>query len=236
MAFQFSNQTRIAVNGLSQTAYTKGVDVSRSVDTADVTTLADTAKAAIPGLASGKVAFKGLFDPTPDAAAATLLANATNAVVQVAPAGFALGNPVYACQAVTTDYQIGSAVGDAVNADFSVVSNGNLDYGYALHDLTAETATGNGAAFDGGASSSNGGVAYLNVTAVSGAGASATVVVQGSSNGTSGWAAVATFTAATSTGAQRVAVSGSVARYLRATWTVAGSTPSITFTVSFARR
>lgn len=236
MAFQYSNQTRIAVDGLSQSAYTRGVDVSRSVETADVTTLVDTARQSIPGLASGKVSFKGLFDPTPDAAEAALLGSATNAIVQVAPAGFALGNPVYACQAVETDYQIGSTVGDAVSADFSVLSNGNLDYGYSLHDLTAESATGNGSAFDGGAASTTGGVAYLNVTAVSGAGASATVVVQGSSNGTTGWAAVATFTAATSTGAQRIAVSGSVARYLRATWTVAGTTPSITFTVSFARR
>ena len=82
---------------------------------------------------------------------------------------------------------------------------------------------------------SNGGVAYLNVTGVTGTSPNIVVKVQHSTNNST-WVDLATFTAATAIGAQRIPVSGTVNRYLRTLWTVTGTTPSLTFTASFARR
>jgi hypothetical protein len=47
---------------------------------------------------------------------------------------------------------------------------------------------------------------------------------------------LATFTAATGATSQRVVVSGTVNRYLRASWTLTGTGAAATFTASLARR
>lgn len=69
----------------------------------------------------------------------------------------------------------------------------------------------------------------LNVTAASGTTPSLTVNVQ-TSGDNSTWATVASFTAATTTGVQRKVFNG-LDRYVRATTTITGTTPSFTFGV-----
>jgi hypothetical protein len=77
-------------------------------------------------------------------------------------------------------------------------------------------------------------VAKLDVTAVSGTTPSLTVVVEESANGSTGWATKASFTARTTTGSQIIALPRLNHAFLRATWTISGTTPSFTFSVQVA--
>ena len=77
-------------------------------------------------------------------------------------------------------------------------------------------------------------VAKLDVTARSGTTPSLTVVIEESPNGSTGWATRASFTAQTATGTQIIALPRLNHAFLRATWTISGTTPSFTFSVQVA--
>ena len=87
----------------------------------------------------------------------------------------------------------------------------------------------------GAASTANGGVAHLHITANSNSGTTV-AKVQGSANNST-WADLVTFTtvAIGTTATQRSIVSGSVPRYLRALVTPAGA-GSLTVSIAFSRR
>lgn len=106
--------------------------------------------------------------------------------------------------------------------------------GRLLHAKAAETATGNGTSLDNTASSASGGRANLHVTAASGTTPSMTAKIQHSADNIT-FADLITFTAATAALAETKEATGTVNRYLRATWTITGTTPSFTFVVGFAR-
>lgn len=72
--------------------------------------------------------------------------------------------------------------------------------------------------------------ASLDVTAASGTTPSATVKIQTSFDGST-WRDVASFTAATAATAERKSFPG-IDRYVRAAWTVTGTTPSLTLGVT----
>jgi hypothetical protein len=106
-------------------------------------------------------------------------------------------------------------------------------------NVSVSTATTtNGTNVDNTAPSTNGGVAHLHVTANTRNGATTFKVQHSTDNST--WVDLVTFTSVTAatTGAQRVEVASgtTVQRHLRAQATTAGTTGSITYTVSFARR
>ena len=109
--------------------------------------------------------------------------------------------------------------------------------GNALVVPAAKTATGNSSALNNGSASSNGGVGHLHVTANSGTSQTLDVTIEDSADGSSGWATILTFTQVTTTnGAQRVAITGTVRQYIRAVYTIGGTSPSYTLGVTFARR
>jgi hypothetical protein len=127
-------------------------------------------------------------------------------------------------------------VADVVTCSAAFQSTGNFDVGTVVENFTAITATGNGTARDGAAGTTNGGVAHLHVSAFSGL-TSDTVTIEHSVDGSTSWATLVTFTAATAATSQRVEVAAgtTVRRYLRVVDTVVG-TGSTTRFVSFARR
>jgi len=75
--------------------------------------------------------------------------------------------------------------------------------------------------------------AQLNVTAVTGTTPTLDVVVEDTLDGGATWNTVATFTQATAVVRQVVNVTTPFADTLRVRWTVGGTTPSITFAVSW---
>jgi len=96
-----------------------------------------------------------------------------------------------------------------------------------LAPSAARTTTANGTAFEPGDKA----VARLrlNVTAASGTSPTLNVTVQTSHDGTT-WRSAGTFTQATAVSEQRATFS--IDRYVRATWAIAGTTPSFTFSIT----
>jgi hypothetical protein len=112
-----------------------------------------------------------------------------------------------------------------------------VDHGHILRVPSATGASSNSSALDGAAATTNGGVGHLHVSANSGTTPTLDVIIEDSADGSTGWATIATFTQVTTTNqAVRVEITGTVKRYIRAAWTIGGSTPSYTFAVAFARR
>jgi hypothetical protein len=99
-----------------------------------------------------------------------------------------------------------------------------------LHASAARTATGSGPTVAVGTHHTA--RLSLDVTAASGTSPSMTVTIEHSADGTT-WVAhpQGAFTAVTASGSQRKVLSG-LDRFVRAVWTITGTTPSFTFSVA----
>lgn len=242
MAFVHSKASKVVLDSLSLTGFLKGWEASGEVELSDTTVLGDEGHKFLPGLATGSVSLDGLFDNTYVAGSedATLTAAKKAAaanVILLAPSGMALGSRVVSLSARETTYAQAAAVADAVSLQSAWTSEGEVDTSaIALHDLTAETTTGTGTNVDNAALTSNGAGAALHVTANTRNGATTVKVQHSVDNST--WVDLISFASVGSAtvAAERASATGTVNRHLRATWTLAGSTGSITFTVAAARR
>jgi hypothetical protein len=159
---------------------------------------------------------------------------ATERIVSWATAGNVLGSLFTAVKgAFTSKYRVISSNGKTTKADVTYAVTGQLDEGVILTPHAAQTADWTGAAVDSGASSPNGGVGYLQVSALSGF-SGAVVTIQDSPDN-SVWTDLIAFANVTAAPAkQRLEVAGTVDRYLRANGDVTGS-GSLTPFVGFAR-
>jgi len=239
MAFVNAQQTRIMWGAQPLAAYVRTVTPSATRDMLDVTTLADSGKSFIGGLTDWSLRVDGLFDST--TTAGSLLADMTSnlssgatVATSVAPAGFSAGSSVWLIPAKTVSYEPSSSVADAVQFAAEFGSGTAPALGISLADLAAVTSTSNSASQDNAASSSAGAVAHLHISAVSGTTPTLAVVVQHSTNN-SAWTTLASFTSASTVGSEVITVTGTVNRYVRAAFTVGGTTPSFTCQVSLAR-
>lgn len=100
----------------------------------------------------------------------------------------------------------------------------------APHPLAAETLAGQSAAVDIGATRSAVKLA-LELTAISGAGASLVVSLETSADGATGWRLVDSWAALTAVAKVQLCAAD-LSRWVRVKWTLAGTTPSATFVVS----
>lgn len=241
MAFVHGKNGRLLLDDVALSGYLRGWEASNEVELADTTTEGDEAHTWTPGLTNGSLSLDGIFDDTVAAGGQDeTLDSAKQAsaasVITAAPDGFALGKRVFSIEARESTYAVSTPVADAVSFSASWQSEGQTDTGVSLHDLTAVTATADGASSDNAASSASGAVAALHVTANT-RDSSTTIKIQDSADD-SVWADLITFTAvgATTTTAERATASGTVDRYTRAQWTLAAGTGSITFAAALARR
>lgn len=147
----------------------------------------------------------------------------------------AVGDPTASIKGEQFNYQPNSDLKGviAVHADFKC-KGFPLEFGNLLADLSA-TANGNQASVDNAASSANGGVGYLHILGLS-AGDTITVKVQHSTDDAA-WADLITFTLdGSALDAERIVVAGTVNRYVRASYTVAGASISFPIAVAFGRK
>ena len=239
MAFINAQSTRVLYGNTALAGYLRSVSPSASIDMLDVTVLTDTAKQFIPALGDYSLNVDGVFDDTTGTGSLwdvlTSPINAGSTIpTTIGLEGFTAGNSVWMIPARTVSYEVSSSVADVVGFTASFGSAASTKLGVSLADLSARTTTANGSTVDGGASSSNGAVAHLHITSVAGTTPSLTVTVQHSTNGSS-WTTLGSFTAASTTSSQLITVTGTVNRYLRAVFTISGTTPSFTCQVSLAR-
>lgn len=234
-----ANNTTVLYDNFALAAYLKSAAPNISVAMLDATTLADSSLQYLPGLRTNQFSLSGLFDSA--TGAGTLLNDITSnlgsetaVATTISPAGFAAGNPAWLLPALTVDYQLSSTVADLVPFTLNLGAAAPAGPGLCLTALAAQTASGNGTSQDNGAASSNGAVCHLHITDVSGSTPSMTVVVQHSTNNST-WTTLGSFSAATAVGSQTLQVSGTVNRYVRASFTISGTNPSFTTLVAVSR-
>lgn len=233
---------KVLINQYDVTGYFRKLDLDCQTSMYDTTVFGSTSKAFIPGLRSGTIAVEGLFEEVatvnaPDNVFSAIEAAATVPLVSVFPEGWALGKRAYLLQAHENKHDIGAQVDALIMNSAEFTDNDGYDFGVSLHALSAETSLPyTGTATDNGAATTNGGVAFLHVSAIAGASPNAVIKIQHAA--VSSYADLVTFTAVTAATSQRVVVAAgtTVNRNLRATITEGGTTSSITPSISFARR
>lgn len=255
MAPLYGKSTRVLANGYDLSGILHTAKASIAGDTGEATVFTSAAHEYQPGMTDGSMAFDGYIDPDPDGAGPLIALwdrvddwLASKGSCLVFPGGVdAVGSPGRACEFYESAVDWESAV-DAVGAGtVELQATDGVHPVRSLQPLTARTASGQGTADDSGIAGGTayGGKAYLQVVAGSLAGTSLVVKVQGSADGTTGWADLVTFAtvngAATFVPVAQAAswaagAAGSTPKFLRASWTVAGSSPSFTFAVAAFRR
>lgn len=238
--FKHGKGVAVLVDEYDFSSYFNDMTATSSVDTAETSTFGTSAKSYVTGHQDGTVSLGGYFESTDsvgtDQYFASKLAGATKQKVIVMPGGHSNGARAVLIESDTTSYEVSSPIADVVGASAEFQASDGVEHGVVLSSGSAVSATGNGTSVDNGASTANGGVGFLSVPTNTRNG-NITVKIQSSADNST-FADLITFTVVSSAAktSQKVEVTGTVARYLRVSYTVAGSTGSATPTVAFARR
>jgi hypothetical protein len=248
MTFVFGTASRIWMDGIQAACAINEITQEAELDEAEVTTLCSTLKDYIPGLAEVTVEIEGLYDTNTAAPTTTLeywmdARLGTTFPITFAPEGGAdLGDSVYLLNGFLQEYSVENTVDEAASMEMTFRGTSGLSRAKVIHsDSVARTTTGNGGDtppgtgnVDNTTSTAFGGVGVLQVSAASGTTPTLDVKIQHSSNGTV-WADLITFTQQNAVNGEYATVAGTVNRYLRALWTLGGTTPSFNFNVAFKR-
>ena len=125
MAFLHGKTAKFQIDNSSGTlvdlsAYCEEVSLSRDIETAEVTTFGNSAKAYITGLTDATISISGKFDAngasTVDSVLAGVLgqANTLTFEYQASNAAASATNPKYTGECICTSYEVSASVGDAV--------------------------------------------------------------------------------------------------------------------------
>ena len=240
MAFSHGSKAALYIAGSDVSSAFTSATVTRSRDTAETSGLGSTAKSYISGLDDATVSAEGLYEAgstLADDVLATIFGSASkSAFILAVNGGAAVGDPALAGKIDTSSYEISSPVDGVTATTLDFQTSDGVPSGKILKPKSAVTATANGTAVDNSASTANGIVAVLQVFAISGTTPSITVSIEHSADNST-YALLGTFTAVTSgTSAQVITTAGTVNRYVRAVFTVSGTTPSATIAVAAGRK
>lgn len=231
MSFVSAQKSRVLAGDFSLSAKITKVSMPWSPNMLDTTTLADGAKTFIPGQDTSTWSLEGLYDELDHADGVAW--PTTGNPISYGPQGLALSSEVWLGNALNSSFEETSSVGSTVNFKIDAQTTGITTPGVSLKDLAAVTVDTNGTANDLGSTSTTGGaVAHLHVTAFSGF-SGAVVIVEDSANN-SVFATIGTFTTVAGATSERIAIAGTVRRYVRTSVDVTGS-GTITHAVTFAR-
>jgi len=235
MAFSHGKNTKVYCNGYDLTSYLTSIEVPSTADVSETSTFGNNSKTYIAGLKDATVSIEGFYDGSSDAIDEVLNAalGQNNNEWCYYPNLDTVSNIGYGLSTVNNAVSVTSDIGDVTGISGEGQSNVSIERLESLHALSQETSSGNGTGVDGGASSSNGGSAYIQATDVTG---TVEVIIQHDSNSDFSTATtLVSFTAvSTDHTSERVTFAGTVERYVRAVWTVGGG-EDITFNVGFNR-
>lgn len=251
--FLHGKETELFLCEFDITCFVNNIDLTQDIDLPEVTTFCDETRRYINGLRNATGSIGGFIDDDADTGIDAILQATFNlpgsSIFSDAINGFTIGNRVYLFRALISSYNTTQPVDgvQAFSADLQL--DGDLSSGFSLHANAAETATGTGAGvdlqnqpgYDGATTSDTGFVAHLHVCAASGTTPTLDVEVEDSPDdmtySTIGTAGAATFAQATEPVCERLETSPgqeTVERFVRASWTIGGTTPSFTFVVAYA--
>jgi len=239
--FRHGKNTVLFADEIELTTYLNSVSVTNSIETPETTTFGSSDRTYIVGHSDGAISFEGLFDGTADAVDEELeaaLGNTTNKVISTSSDSTSVGGRAILVDSASTSYEISSPLTDVVAVSGEAVANGGLDYGVWLGCKSAITATSTGTSVDNSASSANGGVAHLHITANTRSATTVAKIQHSADNSTfADLTTFATVAISTKTSERKVVATGTtVNRYLRAVVTPSAGTGSITFSIAFSRR
>lgn len=210
------SEARIYAAGYDISPYLQSASGDESIDTAEVSGFSDGAKRYIAGLQDATVSLEGTYSSDTDGVVDALRTalGATAKPVCVMAEGDAIGDEGDGLAGIKTSRSVSSEIADAVKLSAELQSTTGLETIVSLHAMGEETADGNFASVDNGASSSDGAVGYLQVPE---AAVSADVKIQHSPDDAT-WVDLIAFDQVTANlQAQRKTVTGTVDRYTRAT-------------------
>jgi hypothetical protein len=235
--FVHGSKAKVLANGYDLSTYFKSVASTSTVETSEVSTLGATSKAYIVGLDDGKLSVDGFYDPSTGASDAVLQGIIGTTSLWTCVMGVdAVGARGYGASTIETSVATGADIGGAVSVKAEGQATGGVDAITVLTPVSAVTATANGTASDNAVLTSNGAASYLHIVASTGASQTLVVKLQHSVDN-SAWVDLATHTTVTTTAhiAERIAVTGTVNRYLRTLVTITGTGPSFTIHHAAAR-
>lgn len=229
-------KSRILVDDFHLSTVLQQFSPDTNVAMLDATVFTSDAMEYVAGISGSKLTAAGLLNTADSSGQLDLLDEWTTSTakpVTIGMAGLAVGSPLWMTAATESSFTVTTAAAAVVGFSLEAQTNGRLDQGVSLHDLTAETADEDGAAVDGAALSPSGGIGHLHVTAFSGL-TSADITIESSTDGATSWTNEITFAQVTGVTSERVQSATTVLRYTRYTLDVTG-TGSISFQVGFAR-
>lgn len=234
MAFKHGKDTKVFINAVDFSSYFNNIDANRSADVAESTTFGNDNKTFIVGAKDGTLSIGGFFDATADATLQPLLGGA-DCVIAYGIDGLDATDGTTFGKGNINNYGVSSPVGDIVASTIDFQADSGLYNGTVLESAT-HTTTASGTARDNTVATGNGGGAFLIVSAKSGTSPTLDAKIQHSADNTT-YVDLVTFTQATTTTAEvkTVAAGTTVNRYLKAVFTIGGSTPSFTAIIGFGR-
>lgn len=236
MAFVHGVQSRLYMNDKHISGVISGYSASFDANLAETTTLLAGGTQSIPGLVDGSLSLDGNFEEESVQDLRTASQADNGVLMTAAPAGLTAGSPAFILRGDASGFEVESSVDDKVSMSYEAQSDNGVDWGRVLADGSAKTATGNGTDVTETADSSNGGVASLHVSDAS-ASDTLDVTIEHSDDGAL-WTTLATFTQVTAAGSQFITIprGTAVESHVRARHVIAGTSPSFSFLVAFARR
>lgn len=200
----------------------------------DVTAIDKSAYERIGGLRTGAIEYTAWFNPSAGQAHQNLKTLPYTDTATTYLRGVGIGAPAASCVAKQIGYDPTRAADGSLAIAVATLSNGfGLEWGQQLTPgLRTDTIATNGASLDGLAATAFGAQFYLHVTGLTGT--DVTVTIEDSADDAS-FATLATFTAATGAGWERIAIANNatVRRYLRVVTT--GTFTNAVFAVNAVR-
>jgi hypothetical protein len=238
-SFVHGKSAVILFNGYDVSPFMRDTSSATTIETVETTAFGSSAKSYIVGKIDAGVSMGGMFEGDTsgsDAIFSALVGVEADNIVSIFPSGVGtVGNRAMLVAGKLVSYETTSPVGDVVSCSVEIQSNDGRDNGVMLAGSSI-SATGSGSSVDNTTSSTNGGVAHLNIP-VNDRNGTIVVKVQHSSDNST-WVDLVTFSTVSSStvASQRVEVTSTINRYIRANYTVNGSSGSATVYVAFARR
>jgi hypothetical protein len=236
--FRHGKKTAVFLNATDMSPFLNEATTTQEIETTETTTFGVQDKTYIAGMSDGTISTSGLFDSTAGASnavlsGALLLEDNTFTVL---PEGVVAGRRSVLANGQVTSYEISSPVSDVVSISAEVQADGGLFHGVALTGLEVIAASASVAAINNGSATAQGVLANLHVTG-NGRDGNTTIKVQHSADNVT-YADLVTFTvlSASVTDGESITSTGTVNQYLKAVATLAGSSGSVTYHLSIARR
>ncbi len=229
--------------GMGQLLYSEGNPISNDIESFELsspreqipaTGIDSSAVERLHGHASSRLAAAAYFNKATGQAHLTWRLPADGDVITALLMGSAIGDTAWGLVSKQVDYAGTREADGSFKFDYEALGNAvPLDDCESFSPLTHSSAT-NGASKDDSASSSNGLIAYLHIANITGT--SVQVKIEDSSTGSSGWAAVITFTTVSDGSepiAERKTATGTIKQFLRVTTT--GTFSDAQFVVIYRR-